>query len=312
MKVVKLLEKKEVIRLFGVGLWIAPLINSFLTYLALPASQVGASGLKAYWNILLSGTNVQHVLDLSSLVIGTLFLMGAKSAWKYMLALLGGYMIMQLLNLGQNLRNNPLNGLFFLANVALFLFIADQLAFKQKRPAPQVEAASKSKTNTVRSAESLAVKTESLLPQNANASSPQTQLYAAFSSQQNAQPVSITETKSIVPPATVVSIQQKPKANPAPRQQVVRRSQAKIIVHFHNHGAWAQVIAISSQGIELRSYGKIPLQIAEREVELNLAPDLDLRAKLKSHNGSHYFFEYTNLAPSRIHRLNQWLLAQAS
>lgn len=133
MQVIKLLEKKEVIRLFGVGLILAPLFNSLLTLIAQP-DHPGKWTWHRYFEMAMAGTNVQHVLDVCSIVIGFLLLTGSTQAWKYMLILLGGYMLMQLANLGHNMRANPLNGLFFVANVGLFLFIADQLAFKQKPP----------------------------------------------------------------------------------------------------------------------------------------------------------------------------------
>jgi hypothetical protein len=280
MKVVKLLERKEVIRLFGGGLILAPLFNSYLTFLALKstAALAGSKGFQAYWKVVISGTLAQQALDISSIVIGCLMLTGLQAAWKLMLALLGGYMIMQVAHLGQNLRNNPLNGLFFIANVGLFLFIADQLAFKQKqRPA---------------------AKPANLPPTTAPVTPTPS---ATFSGAALSAPNTI---------ANVVQMQMKPSAKP--RQASVRKSKTKIMVHFQGLGAWAQVVSISPAGIELRSSGPVPVNIESREVEMNLAPDLLVKARLKSRSGSLYFFEYTDLAPSRIPKLNQWLLAQAS
>jgi hypothetical protein len=307
MKVVKLLERKEVIRLFGGGLILAPLFNSYLTFLALKstAALAGGTGFQAYWKVVVAGTMAQHALDISSLVIGCLMLTGLQAAWKLMLALLGGYMIMQVAHLGQNLRHNPLNGLFFIANVGLFLFIADQLAFKQKQKSSMQSAKPRS----------LPVETPNLVssPQLRQTSPPSATLTAHSpslsvshsSSALASQPPQAKETSVVI-----VHLQTKPMAKP--RLASVRKSKAKIMVHFQGVGAWAQVVSFSASGIELRSSGPAPVNIETREVEMNLAPDLLVKARLKSRSGSLYFFEYTDLAPSRIPKLNQWLLAQAS
>jgi hypothetical protein len=275
MKVVKLLEKKEVIRVFGVGLLVAPLINSFLTMLAMPDPS-HAWTLQKYFAIVVAGTMIQHVLDAASLVLGLVLLTGSSQAWKYILFLLGGYMMMQLANLGQNMRANPMNGLFFIANVGLFLFIADQLAFKQKAK-PATPNREKQRTPQV------------IVGPTAPPSS------AAGSS---SPPLS----HAVVPAAAI-----------AQQNAVVpfRRSKAQILVDFQGVGPWAQVASISATGFELRSRGPVPSHIESREVELSLAPGLSLRARLKSRTGSLYFFEYTGLPAGGVQKLNQWLLAKA-
>ncbi len=292
MKVVKLLERKEVIRLFGGGLILAPLFNSYFAYLALSTTSAlgGATGFQGFWKVVLSGTTAQHVLDIASLLIGLLLLTGLRAAWKWMLVLLGGYMAMQIAHLGQSLRNNPLNGLFFIANVGLFLFIADQLAFKQKGSA------------------------QNRSPQPATQPAPK----PVAPIRQAVKPATVSAPQTAAKPAArVVAIPAKQKvqakAKPVTRRATqARRSRAKIFVHFQGVGSWAQVVSISPAGIELRSSGPAPIDIENREVEMNLAPDLWLKARLKSRTGSLYFFEYIDLAPGRISKLNQWLLAQAS
>ncbi len=355
MKVVKLLEKKEVIRVFGVGLWVAPLINSFLTYLALPAA-VGSTGFRAYWQIVMSGTTAQHVLDVASLVIGVLLLTGSKSAWKAMLALLGGYMILQVMNLGSSLRNNPLNGLFFIANVGLFLFIADQLAFKQKTAARPQEARTPEilkstggtmfpRSETITSSAPQPKSTQSSSQPLSSASSfsqptssapssysvlteeawPRAQERASTSSTASVMPLQksaaspgeASEQKNTSEPRTAAktSLRVASTSTSIPKPVAVRpfrTSSARILVNFQNHGPWAQVTSISATGIELRSEGRIPPEIESREVELNLSPELLIRARLKSRNGSLYFFEYTDLSPSRILQLNQWIQSKAA
>jgi hypothetical protein len=274
MKVVKLLEKTEVIRLFGIGLIVAPLINSFLTMLAMPGASTTWT-LQQYFAIVLAGTMIQHILDAASLLLGLFLLTGSSQAWKYILFLLGGYMLLQLANLGQNMRANPLNGLFFVANVGLFLFIADQLAFKQKGKAA---------------------------PKPPRASSPSTPMKINR----------VAEPRTPIAHVQTATLSTNGPAAPAAAAILpIRKSKAQIMVDFQGLGPWAQVASISSNGFELRSHGPVPSNIESREVELNLAPGLSLRARLKSRTGSLYFFEYTNLPAGGVQKINQWLLAKA-
>jgi hypothetical protein len=281
MKVVKLLERQEVIRLFGLGLVVAPLANSFLAYLALPAHF--GRGFAVYFSVFRSGSWLQIVLDISSVLIGILLLSGKQTGWKLMLVLIGGYMCTQLAHLGESLRANPLNGLFFVANVALFLFIGDQLVFKQSK------------------------EKETMLHETSSRPSP--------SIDQRNQNPNIDPKPDLGRPRSpgVTESAMRPRRKPnAVLKKNVLRSQTQILVNFHGIGSWAQVVGISDNGIEMKSSGPVPLQIDSREVELNLTPQLVVRARLKSRRGAYYFFEYINLTEKNIPLLNQWLIAQAS
>ncbi len=132
MLIVKVLERKEVIRFFGLAFTIAPFVNT-LAALSLQKIEnkwtlfnfyrmVGATS----WFIIL--------LSAASILIGLNMLRGSSKSWKPVLFLLGGYILWQLTNLGQNWKASKIHGLFFITNLGVFLFIADQLVYKLKVP----------------------------------------------------------------------------------------------------------------------------------------------------------------------------------
>lgn len=135
MFVVRILERKSVIRLFGIGLILSPIANIVFKIFLL-------SNLRDRWNLSFAlkvfETNSFSVkaLFLCSVVIGALMLRGASSAWKYTLVLMGCHIANQIVNFGPNFRASPYFAVFFLVNVAIFLFIADQLVWKVKMATP--------------------------------------------------------------------------------------------------------------------------------------------------------------------------------
>lgn len=137
MLVVKVLEKKIVIQMFGLMLFLSPLMNMFLTMSIQPVEEKWT--MVQFWKVVNASALPNNVLFAASFVIGLVMLSGSKKAWKWVLVLLGGYIALQLTRLGKDIRANKIYGLVFLINVSAFFFIADQLAFKQKlkKPEPQ-------------------------------------------------------------------------------------------------------------------------------------------------------------------------------
>ena len=129
MFVVKVLERKIVIRLFGLGLLISPLFNTIAKILI-------TTNVPNKWSfvfaqqVIQANTTPNKILFICSMLIGALMLRGDKSAWKYTLALLGCHIVNQIINFGPNVRASWLFAVFFVVNVAIFLFIADQLVWK--------------------------------------------------------------------------------------------------------------------------------------------------------------------------------------
>lgn len=134
MKVVKLLENKLVLQIFGVGLILSPFVNAWVSVLQLNIASADKWTWTVFAHVLLSGIPLQKILNVASIFIGFFLLSGSVKMWKFVLGLLGGYIVLQIIYLGQNLRANPVSGLLFLINVGLFVFIADQLVWKQRTP----------------------------------------------------------------------------------------------------------------------------------------------------------------------------------
>ncbi|MGZ3690740.1 MAG: hypothetical protein ACXVAX_04515 [Pseudobdellovibrio sp.] len=136
MKVVRFLERKEVIRFFGVALVLAPFIN-FLLHAIVIKSQAGIAWSEFQWIPVLSSMNVvSFILAASSIAIGFIMLSGQQKAWKYLLFLIGTHIVIQVANVGNTAWKGPLAWPSFILNTALFFFIVDQLVWKVK-PAPQ-------------------------------------------------------------------------------------------------------------------------------------------------------------------------------
>lgn len=131
MIVTKLLEKKWIIRLFGAALLVSPIFNTLMTM-----SLLAESDKKWTWAMFNKILSIESpailLLYFCGVLISLVMLTGSKAAWKFVLVLLGGHILHQMMNLGQSIRSNWASGLFFVINVSLFLFIADQLVWKQK------------------------------------------------------------------------------------------------------------------------------------------------------------------------------------
>jgi hypothetical protein len=134
MLAVKFLERKGVIQSFGAALLAAPFANA-LMFIILQKSQknIAVQNL-SFWKVVTSGTPLHYTLAICSLIIGVVMLTGSKKAWSFVLGLLGAHILIQLMHLGENIRQNWLWGVFFVINAGVFIFIADQLVFKLKVP----------------------------------------------------------------------------------------------------------------------------------------------------------------------------------
>ena len=139
MRVTKVLENKTVIRLFGVILIFSPFGN---TLVSMSMQKVEYRWtFELFKRVLAASSTANLVLMSCSVILGLLMLSGSPKGWKFALALLGGFIAFKITRLGQDLRDHWIHGFFFLMNLGAFLFIADQLVFKQdiksvKKPEP--------------------------------------------------------------------------------------------------------------------------------------------------------------------------------
>ena len=210
MVVVKFLERKDVIRWFGIALILAPFFNKVLSVAML-------SNVKNPFNFRLIGaafaseSAFDHALSIASLIIGVLMLKGTSKAWRYVLVLLGSYLVQQTMHLGQDIKGHWFVGVIYLINLGVFIFIADQLVWKISLP-----------------------------------------------------------TRSI------------------PTKKV--RSQKKIFIHFDGIGPWAQLVAISSEGFQVRSLTSPPPGIESKDLEIQMSNGLKLQLRLLHQSEDNFFF----------------------
>jgi hypothetical protein len=287
MFMVKILERKAIIRIFGLALFLSPFFNTLATLL-MRVSAADRWKFQLFWKILTSGNWMDHALYGTSVIIGLLMLSGSSSVWKFVLLLLGGHIARQVFQLGENLRTHWIYGFFFLVNVMVFLFIADQLVWKQKKKP--------------------AGSTPQPLP------SPSSQSPLKSTSQTQAAPAIEKSPSPAQPPAALpLSPAAKTVAVPAPQPPVSQpTARKKILIHFDGLGPWAQLLSVSNQGILVRSISNPPDQIGSREIEISVKNGLTLRTRLTRKTGPDYFFEFVHLTTREIQLLNQWLQQQAA
>lgn len=131
---VKLLERKGIIQLFGVGLILAPFVNTALIiYTRMQSSKVVWANISII-NILKNAGWDGYIISLLSIVIGMIMLKGSTKAWRAVLFLIGFHTAVQILNYKTSAAGNILWWPFFLINSTLFIFIADQLVWKIQVP----------------------------------------------------------------------------------------------------------------------------------------------------------------------------------
>lgn len=132
MDIVRFLERKGVIRFFGVALILAPFINIALHIFILKI-EGGISWSQFNLWAAVKGTGwISLFLALFSIAIGGTLLSGSKHAWKFVLLLIGAYLTIQILNIGSRAWKSPLAWPSFILNAGLFFFIFDQLVWKVK------------------------------------------------------------------------------------------------------------------------------------------------------------------------------------
>jgi hypothetical protein len=247
MGLVKVLENKTVIRLFGAALILAPFINTAVSINMMSPPPINRWDLHLYWRIFSEGSKVDYFLYPLSIIIGTIMLRGSTGVWKFVLFLLGAFIVAQIPTLPQTMKISWVHGIFFLINISAFLFIADQLVWKVKgkviKPIP---------------------------------------------------------TTPVAPPKTVVL---------AP---VTARTNTKVLIDFYGRGPWAQLVAVSNNGIQARAIAPPPDEIDSRPVQISLKSGLVLNLRFTRRTESDFYFEYTDLTSQNIQLLNQWLRGRAA
>lgn len=271
MGFVKILERKEVIRFFGVALLLAPLVNAAVS-LALQSHIPNRWTLTILWKVVQSSSLPINILSISSVIIGIMMLSGSRKTWSAVLVLVGGYLSWQLANLGQNVKSSWVHGLFFIVNVIVFAFIADQLVWKVRANAPE----DKPKT-----------------PADPKPK-PYTEEKFKLSLASNPEP------KPQAPPPVF-----KNKVSYKSHKKIVVHmpelgtwAELKSITPAGLH--LKSVQDVTTEVFQMR-----PL-------EITLKNQLTIKTHFKSQDGQDFYFEFEKLSPAQVHLLNKWLLGLAT
>jgi hypothetical protein len=127
---VKLLENKWVIRLFGISLIFAPFVNMLLSTADLSANhEIKFSLLGSVFSHADSFSRMFYPL---SLVIGIITLRGSRLAWRFLLGYLGVFIVYQFMHIAIEFKKSPMAAVFLGINICVFAFISDQLLWKKE------------------------------------------------------------------------------------------------------------------------------------------------------------------------------------
>lgn len=305
MFLVKVLERKEVIRFFGISLILAPFVNN-LVKVALLNTVINRWTLQVFWQVFKTSALSIQIMSVASIIIGALMLSGSQKAWRYTLFLLGCHIIDQLLDFGPAYRANKIVIVFFLINVAVFLFIADQLVWKVKAKTPVKKGPNANPLHILR--EGLAK--EKPLP-NRIVQSSQTVLTNSSQSKPAPVPFPYKEPTPEVPVAHKVSER---KTHSEARSNVValkpavpQKSSKSIPIQFEGFGSWARLSKITPKGIHMQSLTDLPFEFGSRQISVQFASGMSLRIRFSKREGQDFFFEFVDLSNDQVQQINSWL-----
>lgn len=142
MKVVRFLERENVIRFFGLGLILAPFINMGLHLFVLKTQNKMMWSQINFMAYLKSGNPISYFLAACSVAIGFKMLGGSTKAWRYVMFLISAHLLIQIVNINNKAWQGPLAWPSFLLNAGLLFFIVDQLVWKIKVPGAEDNVAS--------------------------------------------------------------------------------------------------------------------------------------------------------------------------
>ncbi len=292
MLLTRVLEKKAVIQTFGAALVFAPIGNT-LAKMSTLDGVYGQWTFDMFKRIIAAGSVFNQILYVATMAIGFLMLRGSKTVWKWALALLGGYIALQVSDF-KHVKSSGLTWMFFLTNIAVFMFIADQLVFKVEN----IKAKSKSQEKP------------KIAPAPIHSAAKETA--ATIVKMQKPAPVKkdvvrkLEATNLPTEPGKVVVLQ--PKVQAKPKLRRIPQVRKKILFQFAGQNPWGQLVSISNKGLQIKGLTTPPEEITDREVDLFLTKNLKLRTKLTMKNEDTYFFDYADsLSLEKKKELNHWI-----
>jgi hypothetical protein len=284
MILTQVLEKKSVIQFFGIALIISPFVSFTLnTMIYLNTTHQTLANI-SLWRVILGTPLVFKILDIANIAIGIRLLSGSKKAWKYTLALLLCYIVLQIVYLNKNYRTNRFSIFYPIINSAIFVFIADQLVYKVKPKSSIVRKESK----------------EDLPEMDLNTQG------SLNIGPTEAPPVALPVAPPEVSPEALQVIPLSVQAS----KVITATTRKKIKFHLDGVGVWAQLTSVSNKGLQLRRLLEPPQEIYKREIKLSLRGGPSVRVRLAQHEGDDFFFEYTQLSANEVAQINTWLKKQ--
>ncbi|MFN3453697.1 MAG: hypothetical protein ACK41T_01975 [Pseudobdellovibrio sp.] len=290
MVVVRFLERKRVIQCFGGFLILSPFFNIFFQLLLLN-SESGIPwqmvNFKAY---LLSGSLINYFLATCSVVIGMIMLSGSTQAWKYVLILVGSHVLVQISSYKSKIWHGPLAWIALIINVAIFLFIADQLVWKLK--ASKINEDENENKNT---------STNSSLTLNEDFKRTSTEQHTISAVVRNQESEMKHFSDTAKNPQKLTSDLQK-------TERILNlTSYKKIFFSFDSDKPWGRLVTLTSHQLIVKCFEKAPDSIEHKVVQIAFTRDLKVDIRFDRKENNMYYFIPLDMTSDRVRDLNQWL-----
>jgi hypothetical protein len=288
MRVVRFLERKNVIRTFGVTLILAPVINLFLHILIIKFQSNIAWSQFQFWAYLQNTNAISLFFAVCSIAIGVTMLSGSTKAWKFVLVLLGSHLLVQVLNVNDKAWKGPLAWPSFFLNAGLFFFIFDQLVWKIQAPENKIVK------NNFKEDESSENTDLNAQVQNMQDFKNQTSTLNAQSSGANAlklAPTLDTSKKTELAERTVINL----------------KSYRKIYFSFGSPKPWGELKTLSSEYLAVRCITEPPKGIENKVVQINFAQDVVVDIQYSNRQENIIYFKPLDMTKEKVTNLNKWL-----
>ena len=287
MKVVRFLERKNVIRTFGVMLILAPFFNYALHAVIIKYQGQVAWSQFQFLSLLKQTTALSFFFALSSVIIGATLLSGSTKAWKFVLVLLGSHLLVQVFNINDKAWKGPMAWPSFLVNAGLFFFIFDQLVWKVYAPAPKV-VNSEFKDEEVSYEE--AVNNDSKNDEFAN------EEFAELARKEKYADLTNVELAEII------------KFEKLQNRRVINlQSYRKIYFSFGQPRPWGELKTLSSELLSVKCISEPPADIQFKIVQINFAEDVVVDIQFDKRENDMVYFKPLNMSKEKVTNLNKWL-----
>lgn len=293
MKVVRFLERENVIRSFGVVLILAPIINLILHILIIKFQSNIAWSQFQFWAYLKNTNPISLFFAVCSIAIGATMLSGSTKAWKFVLVLLGSHLLVQVLNINDKAWKGPLAWPSFFLNAGLFFFIFDQLVWKVHAPESKVV-----KNN---------FKDDELL-KNQNAAAGASEGSAKVQNIQNfRKETSSLDTSTSGPNILKTQPELRDESLHVEKTIINLKSYRKIYFSFGSPKPWGELKTLSSEYLAVRCIVEPPKGIENKVVQINFAKNVVVDIQFSNRQENVIYFKPLGMTKEKVTNLNKWL-----